>query len=97
MCNENTRVRKEGRSTENTESYNDLKPPKSGEKKKQTKKPLHTQQAQYTTSEINGTRVTPRHIIGIVKMLKDEGKKKLEIERREMTHPVQKNSNYVNS
>lgn len=66
-------------------------------KKIKTKNPLHTQQAQYTTSEINGTRVTPRHIIGIVKMLKDEGKKKLEIERREMTHPVQKNSNYVNS
>lgn len=38
MCNENTRVRKEGRSTENTESYNDLKPPKSGEKNKQKKK-----------------------------------------------------------
>ena len=93
-------MRKEGRSTENTESYNDLKPPKSGKKKKKIKtnqKPLHTQQAQYTTSEIDGKRVTPRHIIGSVKMLKDEGKKKLEIERREMTHPVQQNSNYINS
>ena len=66
-------------------------------KSETNQKPLHTQQAQYTTSEIDGKRVTPRHIIGSVKMLKDEGKKKLEIERREMTHPVQQNSNYINS
>ena len=74
---------KKERSRKNTESYNDLKLPKSGknktnrQKKKKNPKKLHSQQAQYTKSKINGTRLTPRHVIVIVKILKDKGKKKL--------------------
>lgn len=89
---------KKERSRKNTESNNDLKLPNSGKNKtnRQTnkKKLLHTQQAQYTTSKINGTRVTPRHIIVTVKILKDKGKKKL-LKSKGEKRLIQSNKNQI--